>query len=156
MKKQILLPVGLLILAFGISMFLVDRATEAQMPGPQGPPSGARPTMMAGMLNIEAQWAFVSFELDIDDATLVKCRKIYREAYLKNKEIREKMVQARGDANAMRNLRSESDKLKNDLEAKLKTVLTQEQMNKISAWEKESQQRMRRAFQQGSQGRQQQ
>ena len=99
--------------------------------------------MMMQIFSAESEWAYVSFELGVTDPKLLECRKAFQEAYTKGKALREKAGTARGDTDAMRKLKTDSDAIKSALDGKLKTILTTEQMTKIAAWEKETRDRMR-------------
>jgi hypothetical protein len=99
------------------------------------------------MLPLEASWAQVSFELGVADEALSRARKAYQEAWAARKELMKKLEDARGDRNVMRSARADGDKLKSDLDDKLKDILTTEQLEKLAKWEKERQDQFRRAQQ---------
>jgi len=146
MKKRILIP--LVFLAIAAMVILVSQhSIQAQAPGAGGPggPGGAGGARMMMGVSTDAEWAYLSFELDVPNDVLIKCRPIFKEAYTKNQALREKMGTARGDADAMRNLRTESDAIKTTLDTKLKGVMSAEQLTKIAAWEKATRDRMRQA-----------
>jgi hypothetical protein len=142
MKRKILFPLIFLVVAamvFGVYQL----SSQAQAPGGRaqgGMPQGGQ---MMQMFSSEAEWAYVSFELGVTDPKLLECRKAFQESYTKGKALREKMGTARGDTDALRALKTESDTIKTTLDKKLKTVLTTEQTTKIAAWEKETRDRMR-------------
>ncbi len=135
---------------FVVVALAVQYSTHAQQQRPGGPPAGApseRMMMMKALHNVEGTWAYVSFVLDVPDDMLLKLRKAFQEAWTKNAELRKKLEEARGDTNAMRTIRTEADKIKSELDKKLKDTLTPEQMTKLTNWEKEQRTRMQQRFQ---------
>jgi hypothetical protein len=143
----------LLAICIGVALLAVlaiQHSSQAQRPGGAGggatrqPPGGQ--AMMMRSLPLESSWAYISFELGVADAELSKARKSYQEAWNGRKDLAKKMEEARGDREVMRSIRSDIDKLKSDLDTKLKDVLSSEQLEKLAKWEKEEQERARQAF----------
>jgi len=135
--------VGLVLMA----VLAVQHSTQAQRQGrPAGAPGGQPPAgqFMMQMLNLESLWAQTSFELGVADEVLINARKIYQESWNERKKLIEKMGQASGDTDAMRTLRADAEKLRSNLDNKLKDVLTTEQMQKLAEWEKAARERMGR------------
>jgi len=130
-----------------LALLAVQHFTQAQAPGPGAPPGGMpqRPAqgrmMMMQLLPLESSWAQVSFELGVTDGALPGVRKIYQEVWDKRKEVSKKAEAAGEDADALRSLRAELEKLKSDMNTKLKGVLSTKQMEDLAKWEKENQQR---------------
>lgn len=151
MKRRI----TLLAICIGIALLItlaVQHSTQAQRQRRQERPGGAagRPAggmLMMRMLPLETSWAQVSFELGVADEALSRARKVYQEAWAGRKELMKKLDDARGDRNVMRSARTDGDKLKSDLDKKLKDILTAEQLEKLAKWEKERQEQMRGAQQ---------
>ena len=153
MKKRMFGIVSVIIIFLMASVYCFTQAPG----GPGGRPGGAAGGRQSGgppaemmmimqTLPIDSSWGYVSFELGVSDGALVKARKAYKEAYDQRKDkIMSKMEAASGDAAALRNLKAEADKIRATLDAKLKTILTPEQMTKLTNWLKESSSRMRRA-----------
>lgn len=157
MKRRIIL----LAICIGIAllvMLVIQHSTQAQRQarpggGPGQPPAGR--FMMMQTLPLESSWAHISFELGVADEVLPKVRKVYQEAWDGRKGLMEKMDEARGDTDAMRAMRTDADKLRSDLDKKLKDVLSTEQLENLAKWEEETRARARQRSGGGQQPRQQ-
>ena len=128
-----------------LAMLAAYHSTQAQdRPGgmPRRPPAGR--AMMARMLPLESSWSHICFELDVSDDVLPALRKIYKHSWSERKKLGNKMSEARDDRAAMQAIRADAEALKADTAKKLKGVLTAEQMEKLTKWEKRTQSRMRR------------
>jgi hypothetical protein len=120
---------------------------EAQTPMPGGPGDGG-PNMMntfrdqmmvTQALPIDSSWTILSFGMELSDDALIMARKLYQEAWNQRKEkILDKMDEARGDPEAMKGLRTESEKMWTNLRTKINEILTPEQLEKFSKWEKDN------------------
>lgn len=156
MKRRITLLAICIGVAF-LAVLAIQHSSQAQRPGGAGggatrqPPGGQ--AMMMRSLPLESSWAYISFELGVADAELSKARKFYQEAWDGRKDLAKKMEESRGDRDVMRSARSDLDKLRADLDKKLKDVLTPEQLEKLTKWEEETRERARQGF--GRQQRQQ-
>ena len=139
--------ITLLAICIGVALLItlaIQHSTEAQREGRAGGgPRGA--FMLARTLPLDASWAQVSFELGVADEALSRARKAYQEAWAGRKVMMKKLDEASGDREVMRAVRADGDKLKSDLDKKLKDVLTEEQLEKLANWEKERQEQMRGA-----------
>jgi Spy/CpxP family protein refolding chaperone len=97
----------------------------------------------------------MSFELGIADEVLPKVRGIYQQAWDERKGLIEKMREARGDRDALRSARSDAEKIKSDMDKKLKDVLSPEQLENLAKWEEEARSRARQRSGGGQQPRRQ-
>jgi Spy/CpxP family protein refolding chaperone len=93
---------------------------------------------MMGGAGIQDSWAYVSFELSITDDQLSKARKVYQGSWENMNKLRE---EARSSG-SFEGLREKFEKLNSDLKANLKTVLTADQLKKLTDWETARQQQM--------------
>jgi len=161
MKRKLLLITITLIFVFS-TLFAIQQFTQAQAPGGSGgrsgqqgggPPQGMMMTMQ--ILPLEGTWTQISFELGVSDDALIKARKVFQDTWTKRKAIMAKAESAGNDEDARRTLRTDLEKLKTDLNTKLKAILTPKQMEDIAKWEKENQNRFRSRQQSGSGGGQQ-
>jgi Spy/CpxP family protein refolding chaperone len=145
MKKRYLMILVCLGIVFIFSLALWS-TPEAQTP-PGGPGDGG-PNMMntfrdqmmvTQALPIDSSWTILSFGMELSDDALIKARKLYQEAWNQRKEkILDKMDEARGDPEAMKGLRTESEKMWTNLRTKINEILTPEQLEKFSKWEKDN------------------
>ena len=135
-----------LFVAFALLIALaVQHSTQAQRqdrPGGQSPRGRRGSFMITRSLNLESSWAHLCFEMKIDDKVLGKARKTYKEAWDKRAKLMKGLEEAGDDQEAANAARSEADKIKADMLAKLKDALSSEEMEKLAEWEK-SQQRQR-------------
>jgi len=115
-------------------VFQITQAQRQQRPG--GQRQGGMGGMRA-MQAVESTWAAIAFELKVDNETLEKARPHIQEAW----DARKKVM--KDSASNFRAMGDSMTKIKADMDAKLKTVLTDEQMKKLAEWEK-SQQSTRR------------
>lgn len=132
-----------------VGVFVFEHATSAQRPdrnaqnerGNRGGNRGNRGMM--GMVNpvsiVDNSWADLTFGVNVDDETLVKARPIYQAAR-DTFEMKMKELQASGE---MRTARDTIQKLVTtvgpEFKAKLKEVLTEEQMTKLNELTKKRQ-----------------
>ena len=133
-RMTLIISIVLAIAIVGVA-FQVIQAQQAQQPqrqpGQQRPGGGMRATQA-----VENTWAAIAFEIKVDTATLEKARPNFQKAWDDRKKL---MKDSAGDFQA---IADGMTKIKADLDANLKTVLTKEQMEKLAEWEK-SQQQMR-------------
>ncbi|MGB9596523.1 MAG: hypothetical protein ACPL7B_09615, partial [Candidatus Poribacteria bacterium] len=92
---------------------------------------------------LEMEWAYISFNMNVNDSVLTKTRKVFLDTWTKRKAILDKSDPSGDDENARRAMRDSLTKLKTELDTKLKTILTPKQMEELTKWEKENQQRFR-------------
>jgi hypothetical protein len=134
-----------LFLAFALLIVLVvQHSTQAQRqdrPARQFP-RGRREITRS--LNLESSWAHLCFEMKIADEVLGKARKTYKEAWDKRAKLMKGLEEAGDDQEAANAARSEADKIKADMLAKLKDVLSSEEMKKLDEWEESQQQQRQR------------
>ncbi len=128
-----------------ISALVIQQTTQAQRPNAPGggapggmPGGGAR---MQGGATLEASWAQLCFEIGVDDATMAKAKKLYKEAWDKRKALMQK-AQA-GGQQAMQSMRTDIEKINTDLMTKLNDVLSPDQMKKLEDWAKQAQSQRR-------------
>ncbi|MBC8229523.1 hypothetical protein H8E77_08255 [bacterium] len=109
--------------------------TQAQRPqgGPGGFGGGRAPAARA-MQAVGNTWAGIAFEVKVDNETLEKARTHLQQAWDARKKL---MKDSAGD---MRIIAQGMVKINESLDEKLKTVLTEEQMKKLSEWEDSQQQ----------------
>lgn len=86
-------------------------------------------------LPLEASWAHISLELAVSDDALLKARAIYRQAWIKRGALMKKMEKTSDDKDTVAAIKADAEKLRADLTAKLKNVLSQEQMEELAKWE---------------------
>ncbi|MBC8457533.1 MAG: hypothetical protein H8D67_05995 [Deltaproteobacteria bacterium] len=86
------------------------------------------------MQTVENTWAGIAFEVKVDNATLEKARTHLQKAWDARKKL---MKDSAGD---MRIIAEGMVKINAELDEKLKTVLTEEEMKKFAEWEESQQQ----------------
>ncbi len=132
-----------------VGVFVFEHATSAQRPdrnaqserGNRGGDRGNRGMMeMVNPVSIvDNSWVDLTFAVKVDDETLVKARPIY-QATRYTFEMKMKELRASGD---MRTVMAEMQKLMTtvgpEFQAKLKEVLTEEQMTKLNELTKKRQ-----------------
>jgi len=139
---------------------IAQYSTEAQFPGGGGGPGGNRAgggapggrpggfDMKSMIMNsLESSWAYISFEMELDDAMMPKVRKVFKEQWDAQKKMAEEMGDSAGGGDpmqAMQEMNSEVDKLKEKRNGKLKDILSTEEMEKFTKWEKAQSQTQRR------------
>ena len=159
MRRKWLLLLISLIFAFSV-FFAVQKYTQAQPPGGPGggggmgaPPAGF---MIMQILPLESTWSHICFEINISDDALIKARKAFQDTWTKRKAIQDKSQSIGDDADARRAMRTDLEKLKSELDTKLKGILTSQQFEALAKWEKENQRRFQMRPQGAPQGRTQQ
>ena len=160
MKRRIMLSAMVISVAFLVTL-AVQYSTQAQEE--QGGDSGERRgggrmnmgQTVTRMLPLEASFAYISFEMKITDEALLKVRAVYQKAWTERKELAKKVNEsgASGDRGgmraAMRDMRSASEGIREEVAEKLQDILTPEQLEKFARWEevyREQIQRFRRGF----------
>jgi hypothetical protein len=128
-RMTVIISIVLAIAMIGVAFQITQAQRDQQRPGGMG---GMRATQA-----VQNTWAAIAFELKVDNETLEKVRPHLQEAWDARKKV---MKDSAGDFRAMGDSMT---KIKADMDAKLKTVLTDEQMKKLAEWE-ESQQQTRR------------
>lgn len=130
-RTTVIISIVLAIAIVGVA-FQIIQAQQAQQP--QRQPGQQRPGGMRAMQVVESTWAVIAFEVKIDNATLEKARPHLQKAWDDRKKLQKDSA---GDFQA---IADGMTKIKADLDANLKTVLTKEQMEKLAEWEKSQQQ----------------
>jgi hypothetical protein len=123
-----------------------QHSTQAQRqdrPGGQFPRGRRGSFMITRSLNLESSWAHLCFEMKIDDKVLAKARGIYKKAWDDRVKLMKELEEAGDDEGAMNAATSKADKIKADMHAKLKDVLSSAEMKKLAEWEESQQQRQR-------------
>lgn len=107
-----------------------------------GRPGGFGGRNVAGMItgDLESSWAYVSFELGIENDALIKARKLYQKAWAEQAEVLKTIEKAGGGMGTIQAARAEVQKIIKDLHAKLVDVLSPEQMDKLNKWQAAKQQ----------------
>jgi len=146
-RKFILLTIliGVALISF-VTMAQRPNMPQGGAPGgmPGGGPGGGQGRMFGAMAvtqaaPIENSWAQLCFEIGIEGDTMANAMELYKQAWEKRKEVIKKAESSSGDREAMQGLRTESEKIYTDLKAKLKDVLSSDQMTKLNYWEKKNQ-----------------
>ncbi len=125
----------------------IQHSTQAQRqdrPGGQFPRGRRGSFMITRSLNLESSWAHLCFEVKIDDKVLGKARGIYNKAWDERAKVLKDLEAAGDDQAAMDAATSKADKIKADMHAKLKDVLSSEEMEKLAEWEESQQQQRQR------------
>jgi Spy/CpxP family protein refolding chaperone len=144
-KKWLLITISSIFCLVLILTF--QEFTQAQAPGGGnrqaggGAPSGMM--MVMQILPLESEWTQISFAMDVSDDALIKARKAFKDAWTKRKAITDKAESAGDDADARRAMRTDLEKIKTELDTKLKGILTPKQIEDLAKWEKENQNRFR-------------
>ena len=131
----------------------------------QGPPPGGAPggpggggmMMMGGMqggltLTTERSMAYLLLDMNITDEQLPKIRAIYLESWKAYKELTAKLEKAGNDRDAMMGVRADANKVKEKRIAKLKEILTADDMKKLNDYETKLNERPQRQQRQGAGG----
>jgi hypothetical protein len=130
-RVTVIISIVLAIAIVGIAYQL----TQAQRPqGGPGGFGGMRAPAARAMQTVENTWAAIAFEVKVDSATLEKTRPPLQKAW----DERKKLIT--DSADDMQKIAEGMVKINAELDEKLKTVLTEEQMKKLSEWEDSQQQ----------------
>jgi len=132
-RATVIISIVLAIALVGVA-FQITQAQRRRQPG------GQRPGGMGGMRAMQAveqTWSAIAFEVKVDSETLAKARPLIQKAWDDRKQL---MKDSAGDFRA---IADGMTKIKANLDGKLKTVLTDEQMKKLAEWEKSQQQTRR-------------
>lgn len=114
----------------GMALIAAAAAAIAQQLGPGGGGGpGAGRGAMAGMMSIERTWAQLAFEVNISNQQMATLRPTFQSAW---KTRNDAIAKAR-EKRDMSGLEAVAKQIEAGIEAKLKTVLTKEQMAK---WQK--------------------
>ncbi|MDQ1317286.1 MAG: hypothetical protein QG588_937 [Candidatus Poribacteria bacterium] len=144
MKRILVLSMALTMVT-AILILGIQYTTQAQR-------SEERPDMFPGMFDtktmimqeLERSWTYLSLDMNITDEQFIKARKVYQESWIKYKEIADKSEQESGDRETMQAVKVESDKLKAKRTEKLKDILSEEEMKKLTEYENKPQDRNQR------------
>lgn len=145
MKRVLVLSAALISVAV-ILILGIQYTTQAQRPegGPPGMPSGMSNAKTMMMSQLERSWTYLSLDMAITDEQLTKTRLIYQESWDKYKELADKVEQESDDREIMQSIKSEQDKIKAKRSEKLKDILSEEEMKKLTEYENKPQDRNQR------------
>ena len=161
MKRRIMLLVIFICAAFLVTLAIQysTQAQQAQDTGARGGRQGGREDRQSGrgarpsmgqsvprMLPLEAWWAHMSFQMNVSDEALVKGRDIFQKSWNERTALMKKMGESdASDREAMREAmqgaRSTIEGIRSKMDEKLKDVLTPEQLEKFSKYQKAYQER---------------
>ena len=150
--KQKFLAIGAIAVIAIVGLFVFEHATSAQRPdrnaqGQRGNRQGGnRGGGGMGMINpmsiVDNSWIDLTFDVKVDDETLIKARPIYQTT---RDKFEAKMTELRASGN-WQAMQSEIQKLVitvgPEFQASLKEVLTEEQMKKLNELTKKRQTEM--------------
>jgi hypothetical protein len=144
MKRILVLSMALTMVT-AMLILGIQYTTNAQRPEerPDMPP-GMSDTKTMIMQELERSWTYLSLDMNITDDQFIKARKVYQESWIKYKEIADKSEQESGDRETMQAVKVESDKLKVKRTGKLKEILSEEEMKKLTEYENKPQDRNQR------------
>ena len=141
MKRiTVIISVVLAIAIVGIAYQLTQAQRPQRQPGGFG---GGRAPAARAMQTVENTWAAIAFEVKVDSATLEKTRPHLQKAW----DERKKLI--KDSADDMQKIAEGMVKINAELDEKLKTVLTEEQMKKLAEWEESQQQTGMGGFRRG-------
>ena len=144
MKRVLVLSVALTVVT-AILILGIQYTTQAQRPeGRPDMPPGMFDTKTMIMQELERSWTYLSLDMNVTDDQFIKARKVYQESWTKYKEIADKSEQESGDREAMQAVKAELDKLKAKRTEKLKEILSEEEMKKLTEYENKPQVRNQR------------
>jgi transcription termination factor NusB len=129
-RMTVIISIVLAIAIVGVA-FQITQAQRQQQP-PAQRPGGARALQI-----VRQTWAGIAFEVKVDNATLEKARPHLQKAWDDQKKL------IKDSADDFQAIADGMTKIKADLDEKLKTVLTEEQMKQLAEWEKSQQQTRR-------------
>lgn len=136
-KKRRITMWGLLGLTAALAGLIWVGSTAVAQPGPGGRP-GARPMATMGMMLLERTWAALNFEIKASPEQLMKLYPAYQKAWDERKQAQQE-AREKQDRTILRNALQQ---LQTDLQAQLKEVLTQEQLDQLQKWLQEQSQLM--------------
>ncbi|MBM3236329.1 hypothetical protein FJZ31_08530 [Candidatus Poribacteria bacterium] len=128
-RMTLIISIVLAIAIVGVAFQVIQAQQPPRQPGQQRPGGSMR-----AMQVVESTWAAIAFEVKVDAATLEKARPHFQKAWDDRKQLQKDSA---GDFQA---IADGMTKIKAELDEKLKTVLTKEQLEKLAAWEKAQQQ----------------
>jgi len=99
------------------------------------PPPSRTPGAFRVMQTVENTWAAIAFEVKVSDETQKKARPLFQKAWDDRKKL---MRESAGNFNAMM---EGMRKIKNDLDAGLKKILSDDEMKKLTQWERSQRRR---------------
>lgn len=150
MKKITVISV-LGLLATVAALSFVDQTAVAQPPGGAGGPGGrGGPGLMQAMMFVEQAWAALAFEVKVSPEQLQALYPAYQQAWDERKAAQEELRALRQQGGQGREAMGQAfqkyqavlEKIRADLEAAHKKVLTEEQLTQLQQW-LEAQARMR-------------
>lgn len=145
MRRKLVLLAAFVVIALVALVIYSTQAQQRQGGPPEGGTPGGAPRQFSGQflvrsLALETNWSQISLEMNVPNDTLIKAREAFQAAWTKRKAVAAKAEGASDDA-ARAALRTELDKIKTELDGKLKVILTAKQLEEYTKWEKENQAR---------------
>lgn len=148
--KRVFVGISIFLALAFVTVLVIQNFTQAQAPDAPREraqrvrtPTGNLAAMIGQALNLPASWWQISVQIGINDEQLVKARKIYKEAWKKEQDLRKERPQNREERQA----RAEKVRAINaEVGEKLKEILTEEQFAQYEEWEKKRQERLRQSM----------
>jgi hypothetical protein len=135
MKRVLVLSIALTIVT-AMLILGIQYTTQAQRPeGQPDMPPGMSDTKTMITQELENSWTYLSLDLNVTDDQFIKARQVYQESWTKYKEIADKSEQESGDRETMQSVKAELDKLKAKRTEKLKDILSEEEIKKLTEYE---------------------
>jgi hypothetical protein len=143
--RRVLVLSMVLIMVTAILILGIQYVTQAQRPEgqPDMPPVMSDTKTMITQ-ELERSWTYLSLDMDVTDDQFIKARRIYQESWTKYKEIANKSEQEADDRETMKTVKAEMDKLKAKRTEKLKDILSEEEIKKLTEYENKPQERNQR------------
>ena len=135
-------------------LLTLSQVSEAQRPdrpdreGPRnqrrGRPGGNRGGGMAGMITgmMGTSWVGLTFEVNVDDKTLLAARSIYQKTMDESKKLMAEAMETRD----WQSMRPKMEAIRNTHKDGLKKILSEEQMTKLEEYEQEQMQQQAQRF----------
>ena len=107
---------------------------------PGGNRGGGMASMITGMMG--TSWIGLTFEVNVDDKTLLAARPIYQKTMDKSKKLMAEAMENRD----WQSIRPKMEAIRNSHKDGLKKILSEEQMTKLEKYEQEQMQRQAQRF----------
>lgn len=130
-------PLVGVILALGLIVVAGAAFAQQRGPGAGGGPGGGRMQGMADLRYVETAWMAACFELNVSAQQLASLRPTFQAAYKLRQDAMEKARTSRD----VSGLEATGKRIKSSIDAKLKQVLTAQQMTKWQKLQKEAEAR---------------
>jgi hypothetical protein len=137
--KRLIVISAVTVFAAMLVIGIIAQAPPGGAPGGPGGPGGGG-MMMGNMqsaltLTTERSLAYLLLEMNLPDEQLPKIRAIYLESWKAYKEPIAKLAQAGNDRDAMMGIIADAGKIKDKRIAKLKEILSADDMKKLNDYE---------------------